>query len=269
MPETIPRDSGPAGPAPLSDLSFRSTCTTLPRTSRPERFRSRIGVDVAGGFYPAPRRYEVFLTAARCPQSRRVAVTLDLLGLRDSVVTTVVPAASPDAAEAAALAPLRRAYEATWHGYDGPLTVPALCDRWTGRVVSNHTADILRDLAGRLGDAACGPVTDLCPPALLKEIEAVQDLVEGCVTRAAERAAAAQAPADRAKALDGLLSTLGMLDRRLADGRCVLGGRLTAADVDLWVALSGLAGGVLSRYEHLTAYVRRLAGQYAAFGAPR
>ncbi|MEU6345937.1 glutathione S-transferase C-terminal domain-containing protein [Streptomyces sp. NPDC046977] len=251
MPETtISRD--PGSPA---------SCTALPRTPRPDRFRSRIGADAAGGFYPAPRRYELFLSA-RGPQSRRVAVTLDLLGLRDTVFTTVVPAAPH---EAAAPAALRAAYEATWHGYDGPLTVPALCDRWTGRVVSNHTPDILRDLAGRLGDAA-----RLCPLDLATEIGTVRDLVEQDIARPAEEAATA-APADRAKALEQLLTALNLLDRRLAcaPGPYALGERLTAADVDLWVALSDLPDGVLSPYRHLAAYVRRLPRQYAAFGFPR
>lgn len=263
MPETISHD---ARTAPLRDHDFSASCTALPRTARPDRFRSRIGVDLAGGFYPAPRRYELFLSAG-CPLSQRVAITLDLLGLRDSVVSTLVPATPagevPDAARTA-LAPLRAAYEATWHRYDGPLTVPALCDRWTGRVVSNHTPDILRDLAGNLGGQVLGPVPVLYPPALLTEIEAVRHTVDEGVTRAAEQAAqAAPASAGRERALGTLHASLDLLDRRLAREPHVLGAQLTAADVDLWVALTHLGSRPLSRYGHLPAYVRRLSGHPA------
>jgi putative glutathione S-transferase len=268
MTETIAHDPGTAPAAPLRDPGFRASCTPLPRTSRPDRFRSRIGVDLAGGFYPAPRRYELFLSAG-CPHSQRVAITLDLLGLRDSIVTTLLPAAPVDAdGDGTALAPLRRAYEATWHRYDGPLSVPALCDRWTGRVVSNHTPDILRDLAGHLGDAVRGPVPLLYPPALLTRIEAVRDVVEEDVMRAAERAhAAAPGSAAREGALVTLLAALDLLDGRLACAPYVLGEDLTAADVDLWVALSHLEDGLLTPYDRLTAYVRRLAG-HPAFRLP-
>ncbi|MFE0630753.1 glutathione S-transferase C-terminal domain-containing protein [Streptomyces sp. NPDC058864] len=250
---TIPQDPG-----------LHVSCSALPRTSRPDRFRSRIGVDLAGGFYPAPRRYELFLSPG-CPLSQRVAITLDLLGLRDSVVTTPVPAgAAGDTATAA----LRRAYEATWHRYDGPLTVPALCDRWTGRVVSNHTPDILGDLAGRLGAEVCGSGTPLCPPALLTDIEAVRHTVDSGITRAVQPAADG-APPDRDTALRTVHAALGLLEHRLAHGGPhVLGAQLTAADIDVWVALAHLAKDLLSPYGHLTAYLARL-DAHPAFHAQR
>lgn len=96
---------------------------------------TRIGVGAAGGFYPAPHRYQLYLSL-NCPRSLCLSITLGLLGLEDSVATTVValPTETPDAC-----ASLRSAYEATWHRYEGPLTAPALCDRWSGRIVSNHT----------------------------------------------------------------------------------------------------------------------------------
>lgn len=167
MPETVSRGSSSTDTfttaASRPSTSHSSGCGTaaggtsvpVPAT-RPHRIRGRIGVGLAGGFYPAPHRYQLYLSEA-CPYSGRVAVVLDLLGLKGALTTTVLklPAETPDG-----FASLRGAYEATWHHYDGPLTAPALCDRWSGRVVSNHTPDILRDLAGLLADGACESALD-------------------------------------------------------------------------------------------------------------
>jgi glutathionyl-hydroquinone reductase len=230
MPETTPRSSGPAA---LLDR-------------RPGRtFRSRIGVDVASGFYPAPHRYQLFLSRG-CPRSLRVSITLDLLQLNSSVTTVFLP--SPTAAGS-----LRGAYEATWHRYDGPLTVPALCDRWSGRVVSNHTPDILRDIADHLSEQGCARLPRLRPPALAADIDAIGKLIETDLTPADRRAAS--------------LAALDLLDRRLRSGPYVLGEELTAADVDLWVALvQPDTAALLSRYDRLRSYVRRMGGHPAFRG---
>ncbi|MFD3328169.1 hypothetical protein [Streptomyces sp. NPDC058701] len=111
--------------------------TVLPRTAPAPAPRGRIGA----GFSPVPHRYHLYLYAD-CPRSARVAEALARLGLRDSVAATVL-GADPDAPGHTAL---RRAYEAAGHPDAGPSDVPALCDTWSGRVVSNHTPDILDDL---------------------------------------------------------------------------------------------------------------------------
>lgn len=209
--------------------------------SRRHRIRSRIGVGAAGGFYPAPHRYRLFL-AEGCPRSLRISVTLGLLGLHDSVATTLLtlPDAAPDACAA-----LRAAYEATWHHYDGPLTAPALTDRWSGRVVSNHTPDILRDLGGLPACQDESGLPRLHPPTLAADIDALRELVDRDL-----------APAARAEARSTALASL---DGRLATHAHVLGDELTAADVDLWVALGQLgAEEALSRYGRLRDYVQRL-----------
>ncbi|MFI6335566.1 glutathione S-transferase family protein [Streptomyces sp. NPDC050535] len=214
---------------------------TAAPSARPHRFRSRIGVGLAGGFYPAPHRYELYLST-RCPLSLRVSITLGLLGLRDSVATTLLalPGDTP-----AAFAALRRVYEATWHHYDGPLTAPALCDRWSGRVVSNHTPDILRDLGDLLTERAGSCHSPLRPSEPAADTDALRDLLDREVTPTTP-------PARRSAALD-------LLNRQLASGPYVLGKELTAADVDLWVALVQLeATEDLSAYALLQDYVRRL-----------
>ncbi|WP_406458258.1 glutathione S-transferase C-terminal domain-containing protein [Streptomyces sp. NBC_00876] len=205
------------------------------------RLHSRIGVGLAGGFYAAPHRYELFLSE-NCPRSLRISITLGLLGLRGSVATTLL---GHPAETSGAYASLRRAYEATEHRYEGPLTAPALCDRWSGRIVSNHTPGILRDLAGLLSghDDACPSA--LHPPALAPDIEALRDLLDRDVTPAA-------GPSQRSAALDLLEGRLGLHDY-------ALGEELTAADVDLWVALVQLGpAGALRSHPRLRAYVSRL-----------
>ncbi|WP_073920254.1 hypothetical protein [Streptomyces sp. CB00455] len=113
--------------------------SVLPRTAPAPALRGRLGT----GFSPAPHRYHLYLSAA-CPRSRGVGAALTLLGLERSVATTVLAAdtAAPDPEHTA----LRLAYEAAGHHFDAPLTVPALVDTWSGRVVSNHTPDILDGL---------------------------------------------------------------------------------------------------------------------------
>ncbi|MFD7862007.1 glutathione S-transferase C-terminal domain-containing protein [Streptomyces sp. NPDC057682] len=254
MPETVPRGLGTTGTPPRTPAPTISPARALglrPPSGIPSpRFHSRIGVGLAGGFYPAPHRYELFLSAG-CPRSLRVSITLDLLGPDQNVTTTLLthPAASPDG-----FASLRAAYEATVHHYDGPLTVPALRDRWSGRIVSNHTPDILRDLAELVsGQGADRPGT-LTPSALAPDIEALRELLELGLAEAGGRAA-----------------VLGALERRLPLRPYALGDALTAADVDLWTALvQPGASGAPGAYPRLQAYVRRLGGHPAfrrAYGA--
>jgi putative glutathione S-transferase len=238
----------PAAYAPTRQLPGQIGAIPRPRgtssAGRAEHVHNRIGVDVAGGFYPAPHRYQLYLSAD-CPLSLRVSLTLGVLGLEDSVATTLL-GLSADTSDA--FAALRGAYEATWHHYDGPLTAPALCDRWTGRVVSNDTPDILRDLAGLAAGRNGSAVPALRPSALAEDIDALRELLDTDITPTAR-------PHRRAAALE-------LLDRQLAATAYALGEQLTAADIDLWVALVHLetpdAVSPYAHLPHLSDYVRRL-----------
>ncbi|MEU9163831.1 hypothetical protein AB0D29_26625 [Streptomyces sp. NPDC048424] len=135
--------------------------TVLPRTGPAPAPRGRIGA----GFSPVPHRYRLYLRPD-CPRSRQVAAALAVLGLEDSVATTVlgtgtgtgtgagtaidigsdIRSGTGSDIESAGYTALRLAYEAAGHHFDGTVTVPALVDTWSGRVVSDHTPDILDDL---------------------------------------------------------------------------------------------------------------------------
>ncbi|MFC5803336.1 glutathione S-transferase C-terminal domain-containing protein [Streptomyces formicae] len=234
-------------------------------------FRSRIGRDARSGYYVVPRRYRLHL-AVSCPQCLQIAVTHSLLGLEETLPVTLLPAV-PDAPDGGHQA-LRPLYEASSHQYAGPAAAPVLSDGWTGRIVSTHTPDILRELAGRFG----GGCPDLRPHGAEEAIEAVDRLCEQGITASAQRAGEPGGdPVARNAALGALLGTLDGLDRRLAAQEYVLGGELTLADVQVWVALVQLdtvhrwhldAAAVhrITGRPHLWAYARRLAA-HPAFGS--
>lgn len=224
-------------------------------------FRGRIGRDAHGGHYAVPRRYRLHLSTA-CPDGLRIAVGHSLLAL-DDICPVSLLGAVPDCPGGGHSA-LRPLYEASAHRYTGPALAPVLSDAWSGRIVSTHAPDILRDLDRCFGDGhrtlyPCGAETGIA------EIERL--CAEG-VEEAAQHAGRAGADEDeRTAALDVLLATLGELDRRLTGREFLVGGQLTAADVELWVTLVQLD---TVHRNHLDASaVHRIAGHPALWACAR
>ncbi|MGP3999526.1 glutathione S-transferase C-terminal domain-containing protein [Streptomyces sp. 8N706] len=248
--------------------------TALPSFPSPPSFRGRVGGDARSGHYAVPRRYHLHLSLS-CPRCLRIAVTHNLLGLDDILPVSLLPAVpdDPDGGHSA----LRPLYEASAHRYSGAATAPVLSDDWTGRIVSTHTPDILCDLALWFGgDGPSRPA--LYPHGANAEMEAIGRLCELGINEAAQRAGQPGADdAARAAALGSLLHALDALERRLTSQHYIVGGELSAADVQLWVALVRLdtvhrwhldAAAVhrIADYPHLWAYARRLAA-HPAFGS--
>jgi putative glutathione S-transferase len=176
-------------------------------------FRGRIGRDPSSGHYAVPRRYRLHLSPGH-DDCLGIAVVHRLLGL-DEICPVTLLAPRPDCPDGG-YAALRPLYEASAHHYRGPAAAPVLSDGWSGRIVSTHARDIMRDLARSFTPAA-GPL--LYPRGAEAEIAAVEELCAG----AAEPAA-----------LPGVLD---LLERRLSTHSHIVGDRLTAADVEVWAAL--------------------------------
>ncbi|MEU0005374.1 glutathione S-transferase C-terminal domain-containing protein [Streptomyces sp. NPDC006314] len=233
-------------------------------------FRGRIGRDARSGHYAVPHRYRLHLSAA-CPGGLRLAAGHSLLGLDGSCPVVLLPAV-PDC-PGGGHAALRPLYEASAHHYTGPALAPVLSDDWSGRIVSTHAPDILRDLDRFPRDGR----SSLYPSGTESVIEAVQRICAEGIEESAQRAGRAGADrAEQAAALDVLLDTLGRLERRLTGEEYLVGDRLTAADIELWVTLVQLdtvhrchldASAVHRIADHraLWAYARRLAAN-PAFG---
>ncbi|MFD6023799.1 glutathione S-transferase C-terminal domain-containing protein [Streptomyces griseoluteus] len=244
--------------------------TALPTVRHSSAFRGRLGQDPHSGHYAVPHRYRLHLSTAD-PDGLRLAIGHSLLGLDTSCPVTLLPAV-PDAPDGSHTA-LRPLYEASAHRYSGPAPAPVLSDAWSGRIVSTHAPDILRDLD--LFPRAGGD--PLRPCGWESTIDAVERLCAEGIEQAAQRAGRAdEDPAGRAAALEVLLGTLNRLERRLTEEEYLAGGRLTAADIDLWVSLvqldtvhrCHLDASAVHRITGLTAlwsYARRLAA-HPAFG---
>ncbi|GCB43004.1 glutathione S-transferase C-terminal domain-containing protein [Streptomyces sp. NL15-2K] len=242
----------------------------VPSAQPAPTFRGRLGRDARSGHYAVPRRYRLHLSTA-CPDGLRIAVAHGLLGLDDICPVTFLDAVPdcPDGGHSA----LRPLYDASAHRYTGAAAAPVLSDDWSGRIVSTHAPDIIRDLARHFG----GGRPALHPCGMEGEIEAVERLCAQGIEAAAQHAGRADGDAgERAAALGSLFDALGRLERRLAPHAYVLGDQPTAADIELWVALVRLdtvhrhhldAAAVhrIAGHPVLWAYARRLAA-HPAFG---
>ena len=242
----------------------------VPTTHPSPAFRGRIGQDARSGHYAVPRRYRLHLTVA-CADGLRIAVVHSLLGL-DAVCPVTYLDPIPDCPDGGHSA-LRPLYEASAHRYTGAAVAPVLSDDWSGRIVSTHATDITRDLARHFGSGRPA----LHPCGAESETEAVERMCHG-IGQAAQHAGSAGGDAtERAARPEQLLDLLGSLERWLVGREYLIRDHVTAADVELWVALVQLdtvhrhhldAAAVqrIADHPHLWAYARRLAA-HPAFGA--
>jgi putative glutathione S-transferase len=149
--------------------------------------------------------------------------------------------------------------------FAGAVTVPTLWDRETQRVVTNDYPALEIDLATEFREFSRTGV-ELYPPHLRDEIDALDEWLGRAVDQGPSQFTGADDEAGRA-ARTQLNQTFGMLDRRLATSRYLLGDRLTLSDVRLWVRLVRLGvndlsphriSAGLSRFGCLWAYAQGL-----------
>ena len=189
----------------------------------------------------APGRYHLYVSYA-CPWAHRTLIVRRLRGLEDVVGVSVVDPYRDERGWAFTGGEyvdavngfrfLSEAYAATDPSFDGRWSVPVLWDRQAGRIVNNESADIVRML-NRWGTAG----TDLEPPDLGGEIDAINAVVYDNVNNGVYRAGFATSQRAYEEAFAGLFATLADLDTRLAGQRFLVGDRLTLADIRLFTTL--------------------------------
>ncbi len=245
----------------------------------------RISDDGSTGFAAESGRYHLYFSLY-CPWAQRPLIALKLRGLDDVVSWSAVDPVrdgrgwafrdgdghGPDPVNGFTL--LRDAYLATDPTFDGHVSVPALWDRATGRLVSNHYATMTVDLETCFTEWA-DPAVDLYPEAHRAEIDAVNDEIVRSLGGGTYAAMGATTQADYDAVSTRVFDALDRFDDRLGSRRFLVGDEITDADLLLFVNLVrfDVVAGPLGRlnlkrlvdYPNLWGYARDLY-QRPAFG---
>jgi putative glutathione S-transferase len=131
---------------------------------------------------------------------------------------------------------LAEAYDATDPDFEGRISVPVLWDKEQGVIVNNESADILRMLNSAFEPWARSE-TDLYPPDLHDEIDAINEWVYSDINNGVYRAGFASSQAAYDRAFRGVFRGLDRAERLLSERRYLTGNRITEADWRLWVTL--------------------------------
>jgi len=222
-------------------------------------FRNAIGDP---DFPPEPRRYHLFV-ALNCPWCHRVTLARAVLGLKDSITMDVAFPNRTDEADPVGpnlweFAPkriasltgaplpectietgtgegLRLAKEVYQREGSDEQSVPILYDKIARRIVNNESAEIIRMLdrhAGALGGAPNRPTLVPHDPALLSDVNALNERIYVTINNGAYKAGFSSDQAVYEQAYEAYFESLAFLEALLSDGRAFLTGE-AFSEVDL------------------------------------
>ncbi|WP_150308525.1 glutathione S-transferase family protein [Planctomonas psychrotolerans] len=208
----------------------------------------RITRDGRDGWPVEPGRYR--LVAARaCPWANRTVIVRRLLGL-ESVISLGLPGPTHDSRSwtfdldpggvdpVLGIPRLQDAYFARFSDYPRGITVPAIVDVPSGRVVTNNYPQITLDFSTEWGEYHRDGAPDLYPEHLRDEIDDVADKVFRDVNNGVYRCGFAGSQKAYERAYDRLFSRLDWLSDRLSTSRYLVGDTITEADVRLFTTLA-------------------------------
>ncbi|MET8282412.1 glutathione S-transferase C-terminal domain-containing protein [Micromonospora sp. NPDC005174] len=224
---------------------------------QPNRFTGRVTADSTappgGGPDEQDRwpleagRYRLIWCRA-CPWAHRARIVRGLLGLDDAISLGTVDPIRDERGWAFALDPdgfdpvlgvrfLSEAYLATDADYTGRVTVPALVDTLTGRVVTNDYPQLTLDFSTEWRPLHAPGAPDLYPVALRPEMDALMAEIHHDVNNGVYRCGFATSQEAYDEAFQALFARLDALSERLAGQRYLMGDAITEADVRLFTTL--------------------------------
>lgn len=195
-----------------------------------------------------PGRYRL-IAAKACPWANRAIIVRRLLGL-EHVISWGAPGPIHDERSwtfdldpngrdpVLGIHRLQEAYFARFPDYPRGITVPAIVEVSSGKVVTNDFPHITEDLFFEWREYHRPDAPDLWPQNCRDEMDAVMRRVFTEVNNGVYRCGFAGSQAAYDAAYDRLFATLDWLSERLSTRRYLMGDRITEADVRLFTTLA-------------------------------
>ncbi|MEV5319570.1 glutathione S-transferase C-terminal domain-containing protein [Streptomyces sp. NPDC052687] len=210
-------------------------------------FTDRITADGRDGWPVAAGRYRLVVSRA-CPWASRAVIARRLLGLEASVSLAITDPVQDDRSWRFSLDPdgrdpvlgiryLSEAYDRRETGYPGGVSVPAIVDTPTGKLVTNDYERITLDFATEWTALHREGAPDLYPERLRDEIDEVMTDIYEDVNNGVYRAGFATGQAEYETACSAVFRRLESLTERLARQRYLVGDTITEADIRLFTTL--------------------------------
>ncbi len=208
----------------------------------------RITRDARDGWPVEAGRYR--LVAARaCPWANRAVIVRRLLGLEQAISLGLPGPTHDERSWTFDLDPggvdpvlgierLQEAYFARFKDYPRGITVPAMVDVPSGRVVTNNYPQITLDFSTEWTAFHRDGAPDLYPSERRDEIDELNEIVFREVNNGVYRAGFAGSQKAYERAYDTLFARLDTLSERLTTQRYLVGDTITEADVRLFTTLA-------------------------------
>ncbi|MFD7078080.1 glutathione S-transferase family protein [Nocardioides sp. NPDC059952] len=195
-----------------------------------------------------PGRYRL-VAAAACPWANRAIIVRNLLGLQD-VISLGLAGPTHDARSwtfdldpggvdpVLGIERLQQAYFKRYPDYPRGITVPAIVEEATGKVVTNDFPWITHDFFHEWTDFFADDAPDLWPRALREEMDEVDKRVFTEVNNGVYRCGFAGSQEAYDAAYARLFAALDWLEERLSGQRYLVGDQLTESDIRLFTTLA-------------------------------
>jgi putative glutathione S-transferase len=210
-------------------------------------FDARITADGRDGWPVEPGRYRLVVSRA-CPWASRSLISRRLLGLESAISVAVADPIQDEKSWRFTLDPggrdpvlgishLAQAYHAAEPAYEGGISVPAVVDVPSGRLVTNDYPRITLDLATEWTAHQREGAPELYPQEHREEIDELNRGVYADVNAAVYEAGFASQQPAYDDAYRRLFAKLDELSARLETRRYLVGDAITEADIRLFTTL--------------------------------